>query len=273
MENFTDKPDLGEYNPNQFFDVASSPFDIEQHQLFNVVSGSRAYGTNTPTSDIDIRGVVMPPEKYFFGLGNFEQADNQKKDVTFYSVKKFFELALKNNVHALEMLWMPERTVNYVHPLFKQVIDAREHFMSRRLGYTCGGYAFQQVKLMYLKKVNNTGRQDLIEKHGFDTKMGAHALRILRMGTEALQTGKLNVYRPDRDELMEIKNGKYKLHEMGVIGKDNEGKDTVVSGMLADEFQKFYEAWENSPLLKEPDYNYIERLLIKTQKDLLGLAE
>lgn len=270
MTNFTDKPDLGEYNPNKYFDVSNAPFDIEKHMLYNVISGSKAYGLDTPTSDTDLRGVVMPPKQYFFGMKNFEQVDNQSKDVCFYSIKKFFELANKNNVHALEMLWMPSRTVNYIHPGFQKVIDNKEMFMSKRLGYTCGGYAYQQVKLMFTKRANNSGRQDLITKHGYDTKMAAHAMRILKMGREALETGILNVHRQDRESLFEIKNGKYQLHELAVLGKNEKGEDSVVDGLLADEFKKFYYAWDNSSLPEEPNYKNVEELLISVHENLLG---
>lgn len=272
MTDFMSKPDLGEYSPNKFFDVGNSPFDIEDRMLYNVISGSRAYGLDTPASDVDIRGVVCPDLTWFFGLKNFEQVDNQKKDVCFYSLKKFFDLALKNNVHALEMLWMPERTVNYVHPVFQKVLDSKHLFMSKRLGYTCGGYAYQQVKLMFVKKANNSGRQALIEKFGHDTKMSSHALRILRMGREALTTGEMLVYRPDREELLTIKNGKYKLHEMAVLGTDSVGKEAVVDGMLKEEFDLFYKALHTSSLPDKPDEKKIEQLLIDIHKEYLNVV-
>ena len=36
--------------------------------LFEAISGSRAYGLATATSDTDIRGVFVLPEKDFYGL-------------------------------------------------------------------------------------------------------------------------------------------------------------------------------------------------------------
>ena len=36
--------------------------------LFKAVTGSRAYGTDTPESDTDYRGVFVMPRENFFGL-------------------------------------------------------------------------------------------------------------------------------------------------------------------------------------------------------------
>lgn len=51
-------------------------FDLKKHTVLLVVAGSRAYGTFTPTSDVDVKGVAIPPEEYRLGyLHRFEQAD------------------------------------------------------------------------------------------------------------------------------------------------------------------------------------------------------
>lgn len=41
--------------------------------LFLVMGGSHAYGTNTPTSDIDVRGCAMQSASDLIGLSSFEQ--------------------------------------------------------------------------------------------------------------------------------------------------------------------------------------------------------
>ena len=268
MENITQKPDLGQLKLSEFFKASDCPFDLETHKLYEVISGSHAYGLANKNSDVDIRGVLSTPQEYIFGLNNFEQWTPSSVDVCFYSLKKFFELLLKNNVHALEMAWMDKRSANYIHPIFQKVLNNKEIFMSKRIGYTCGGYAFQQVKLMFVKKANNSGRQELIQKFGCDLKMATHAIRILRMGTEALNTGKLNVFREDAEELLEIKNGKYKLHELAVLGQNEKGQQVLVDGFLKQQFDKFNLALENSTLPKEPNFDEINNLLILLQREL-----
>ena len=212
-EEFLNKPDLGEYNPNQFFDLATAPFDVNEHCLYSVYSGSIAYGTNLPTSDLDIRGVVCPPLKFFTGLSNFEQVENQSKDVCFFGLKKFFQLAYKNNVHALELLYMDHNFINILKYPFDLVLKNRNVFLSKNIGYSFGGYAFQQLKILKTKTSNHTGRIGLAEKYGYDTKFAMHCIILYRSGSEALLTGKLNVYRPDLEELKEIRLGKYSYEE------------------------------------------------------------
>jgi predicted nucleotidyltransferase len=58
------------------------------------------------------------------------------------------------------------------------------------------------------KKTRNPARAALEEKYGYDTKHGAHLVRLLRMGTEIMTTGKVNVWRgdTDREELLAIRN-------------------------------------------------------------------
>ena len=45
--------------------------------------------------------------------------------------------------------------------------------------------------------------------HGYDTKHGAHLVRLLRMGREIVETGSVHVWRGDRDadELLAIRAG------------------------------------------------------------------
>lgn len=64
------------------------------------------------------------------------------------------------------------------------------------------------------KKHRNEKRSELEEKYGYDTKHAMHLVRLLRMGAEALQTGKLNVFREDADELLAIRNGTWTYEQI-----------------------------------------------------------
>lgn len=63
-------------------------------------------------------------------------------------------------------------------------------------------------------------RKGLVEKFGYDTKNAAHLIRLLKMGAEILNTGKINVFRKnDAEELLDIKNGKMMLEEVKEYAK------------------------------------------------------
>jgi hypothetical protein len=53
----------------------------------------------------------------------------------------------------------------------------------------------------------NPARAELEAKHKYDTKHGSHLVRLLRMAREIIETGKVNVLRPDAEELLAIRNG------------------------------------------------------------------
>jgi len=53
-------------------------FKIEDHTIFVTLHGSHAYGMSGPESDVDIKGVAVPPKSYFHGFFNrFEQYEGQ----------------------------------------------------------------------------------------------------------------------------------------------------------------------------------------------------
>ncbi len=121
---------------------------LQSNTLFLAKSGSHAYGTALPTSDIDYRGIAIPPIRYFFGfLDRFEEAIQEKDpDFCIYHILKFVDLAADNNANVMEVLYLPDdcvefRTLN-IEPLF----EVRDEFLSKRCRYSFSGYAFAQLK-------------------------------------------------------------------------------------------------------------------------------
>ena len=79
---------------------------------FLVMAGSRLYGTQTPESDYDYRGFVVPPFEYLVGLARFDHKVMLKPDDTvIYSIKRFFELLISGNPTCYEILFAPERNI------------------------------------------------------------------------------------------------------------------------------------------------------------------
>ena len=71
--------------------------DLRDHNLilFECISGSRAYGTDLHTSDTDIRGVFILPQRDLYSLRYVEQVIDAKNDVIFYELGRFVELLSK----------------------------------------------------------------------------------------------------------------------------------------------------------------------------------
>jgi len=112
--------------------------------LFEVISGSKSFGLNTPTSDTDIKGVYYLPKEKFFGLDYIPQISNETNDEVYYEIGRFVELLLKNNPNILEILASPEDCILYKHPLMEHF--QVEDFLSKLCKDSFAGYAVTQIK-------------------------------------------------------------------------------------------------------------------------------
>lgn len=112
--------------------------------LFEVISGSKSFGLNTPTSDTDIKGVYYLPKEAFFGLEYIPQISNETNDEVYYEIGRFIELLLKNNPNILEILATPEDCILYKHPIMNLL--QIEDFLSKLSKDSFAGYAITQIK-------------------------------------------------------------------------------------------------------------------------------
>ena len=112
--------------------------------LFEVISGSKSFGLNTPTSDTDIKGVYYLPKEQFYGLEYIPQISNETNDEVYYEIGRFVELLLKNNPNILEILATPEDCILYKHPLMDNL--KIEDFLSKLCKDSFAGYAVTQIK-------------------------------------------------------------------------------------------------------------------------------
>lgn len=282
---------------------------VEENLIYKVISGSKAYGLDTPESDTDIRGITIPPKQYYFGLENFEQYEASADNVI-WSLKKFIKLASACNPNIIEVLFIDEQHILFINKYGKILRDNRDLFLTKRARYTFGGYAYAQLKrikshrkwimnpqtmpmkedffrekiailengqkksymkfleneydlavkkyqqYMTWKKERNPERAILENKYGYDCKHGMHLIRLLRMGCEILETGKVIVKRPDRKELLAIRNGKVSYDELIKRAEHY--------------YNRLEELYETSPLPNKPKYHKINKLLISITEDFLN---
>jgi len=128
--------------------------DVLDQTIYLVRHGSHAYGTNTPDSDVDEKGVcVLRDPKFYIGFSKFDQKDggwSDDADRQIYDIRKFVRLALACNPNIIEILFVTEDDVLKITPAGQLLRDNREMFLSRRAAKTFTGYALSQ-----LKKVKN----------------------------------------------------------------------------------------------------------------------
>ena len=112
--------------------------------LLECLSGSKAYGTDTPESDTDIRGIFIIPRHQLYGLEYPDQVSDSTNDTTFYEIGRFVELLLRNNPNILELIFTSGDSVIRKSPLL-DLLEPRG-FLSKRCEQTFAGYAISQIK-------------------------------------------------------------------------------------------------------------------------------
>jgi predicted nucleotidyltransferase len=306
---------------------------IREGTVLLVRHGSHAYGTNTPASDEDFKGVAIPPKNYFLGtMHRFEQAELKAPDpdAVIYDIRKFFNLAADCNPNIIEVLHTDPSDHFIVDPIGELILEHKDDFLSKKIKFTFMGYSVSQLKRIQThkrwimnppavpptraslglpeqtliptdqlmaataevqkeldrfqfdfiegleesqkigirttmaemlaelkitseqhwmsaarkiglsdnfieimqrerqytsakrewdqyqnwKKTRNKTRSALEEKYGYDTKHAYHLVRLIRMCQEVLTTGKVIVKRPDREELLAIRNGAWTYEQL-----------------------------------------------------------
>lgn len=121
---------------------------VDECTIFSTIVGSKAYGTDTPESDTDTRGVAIVRDlSYYMGFMNeFAQYEDKITDTVIYDIRKAFHLISDANPNMLDLVFTDERFFQIVTPYWERVLEQRDAFLSKRVRYTYTGYAFAQLK-------------------------------------------------------------------------------------------------------------------------------
>jgi len=137
---------------------------LDKHTIYVTLHGSQAYGLANELSDVDVKGICIPPREVEYHLYHrFEQAENNpqieerlkhlknpknpKFESTIYSLRKFFILAAEVNPNIIEILWTdPKDHFVFYSPTMKEIIANRHLFLSNKAKFTFSGYAMAQAK-------------------------------------------------------------------------------------------------------------------------------
>lgn len=227
------------------FSLGADPlaeYDLRAHVIYRCVIGSRAYGLEHDESDIDRRGVYIPPaSRHWSVYGVPEQLENADTQECYWEIEKFIRLALKANPNVLEVLHSP--LVEHLDPIAAPLRDARRIFLSKLIYQTFNGYAMSQFRKIEAD-VRTMGR--------VKWKHAMHLIRLLRAGIEALRTSELPVcVETGRDELLAIRDGLMPWDEVDALRRS-----------LHAEFERAYEV---TNLPDRPDYERANAILINAR--------
>lgn len=128
------------------YDFLRTNPNLKDRIILLTLGGSHAYGLNTETSDVDIRGCALNSRSDLLGMSNFEQLVNTETDTTVYSFNKLIRLLLNCNPNTIEMLGCKPEHYIVLSDLGKELLNNRRLFLSRRAAVSFGGYATQQLR-------------------------------------------------------------------------------------------------------------------------------
>lgn len=141
------------------------------------LAGSQAYGTSTPESDTDYRGIFLANKEYiltpFFNVK--EVSDTSEEDTKFYEINQYLSLYTEANPNILESLWVkPEHIVESTE-IYDYLRSFNQQLLSSKIAHSYSGYAYNQVKRMsnhhgWLDKERIAERKlnEILEEHSVD---------------------------------------------------------------------------------------------------------
>jgi uncharacterized protein len=169
--------------------------------IFECVSGSKAYGLDTPSSDLDIRGVFVLPKELYYNWDRPQQVNNPTNDESYYELDRFVELLYRNNPNLLEMLAVNPKHILIKDPIFDKL--SVDMFLSKQTKETFAGYAMTQIrKARGLKKkiVNPMGetRKEILDFCYILDNYGSRPLRTWleekKLSADPMRIGKCTTY-------------------------------------------------------------------------------
>jgi predicted nucleotidyltransferase len=221
--------------------------DPNNYVIYRCVVGSRAFGLDEPDSDVDRRGIYLPPAEAHWSLfGVPEQLEDQAAQSCYWELQKFLTLALRANPNVLECLYTP--LVEHATPLARELLAMRSAFLSRLVYQTFNGYVLSQFKRL---------EADLRIDGEICWKHAMHLVRLLLSGTSALQHGEIPVRVDEhRDRLLAVRRGEMPWEE--------------VDAWRLRLHAEFDQAFAHTRLPDRPDYERANAFLIRARRSMVS---
>lgn len=146
--------------------VSSTEYDFlrsNEHLGKNIIllglGGSHAYGTQTETSDLDVRGIVLNKKNEILTNQKFEQFVNEETDTTIYAFNKMITLLSNCNPNTIELMGLNPEHYLYIHPIGQELLDNKKLFLSKKAAHSFGGYATAQLRRLDNKSARLLGQE------------------------------------------------------------------------------------------------------------------
>jgi uncharacterized protein len=214
--------------------------------IFRCIVGSRAYGLEHDESDVDRRGIYLPPAELQWALyGVPEQLENDATQEVYWELEKFLRLALKANPGILECLYSP--LVEHATAVAHELLSMREIFLSKLVYQTYNGYVLSQFKKI---------EQDVRARGAIKWKHPMHLIRLLLSGITILGEGYVPVrVEEHRDALLAIRRGEMPWEE--------------IDAWRLELHRRFDEAFTRTHLPDRPEFEKANAFLLQARRSMV----
>ena len=134
-----------EFLKMQEYEVLRSNRHLGDNIILLGFGGSHAYGTYTPTSDIDVRGIATRTADEICLGEDFEEVTDVDTDTVIYSFDKMIQLLTMCNPNTIEIMGLRPQDYMRVSPVGRELLDKKSMFLSKLCIKTFGGYATAQL--------------------------------------------------------------------------------------------------------------------------------
>jgi predicted nucleotidyltransferase len=129
------------------YDFLRNSDRLQDNIILLGLGGSYAYGTNTESSDVDVRGIALNSKSDILGLDKgFEQFTDIETDTVIYAFNKMIKLLAGCNPNVIEILGLKQDHYLYLSPIGKELLDNKHLFISKKAAFTFGAYAYSQLR-------------------------------------------------------------------------------------------------------------------------------
>ncbi|MBB6452413.1 putative nucleotidyltransferase [Salirhabdus euzebyi] len=119
---------------------------LHRHSIYQVITGSTAYGLANDHSDVDQKAIVILPPTYLLQLSKeWETESYHNPDIEYHSLKKAMNLLNAQNPTMLETLFVKEEFVKKQTKYGELLRNNRHLFLSQNCYYSFYGYAKDQL--------------------------------------------------------------------------------------------------------------------------------
>lgn len=174
------------------YDFLRADEHLGKNIMLLTLGGSYAYGTQSLTSDVDIRGVTLERPHEWIGLSNFEQFECKATDTVIYGFKKIIKLLINCNPNVIELLATDENMIFHISPEGRLLRDNIYLFLSQKAAYSFGGYATSQLRRIQNALARDEYPQAKKEEHM--SKSIQHALESMKEAYAPFTDKNINIY-------------------------------------------------------------------------------